>query len=219
MIPFPENSAAVAKVNDERLPFRHLVLLWGSQGRKMALTIDLASGIQASPDRAFKYAELETAIASLHNVSPSAMKTLRGRVRHFQRIGLVPSSPGKGQKLQYRVADAIVWAVCFELAELGLPPEQIKDVIRLCSHEFFRSFRGPIQSEDLIFILRGNFLEWHLNDDSHSVSGTGRTSFGLIPVSKVCDQVFIKAKITRVLLINMTSLKRELGKALEIEWV
>lgn len=169
------------------------------------------------PEIDFKYGQVEGAIASLHNVAPAAMGTFKSRLKHFQRIGVVPSSPGKGQKLRYKVADAITWALCFEFTELGLPPEQTRDLLRLCVRELFRPFEGPVQNEDLIFVLHGNFLEWRLKPQG-ALKGEGATSFGTIPVSRVADRVFQSGRLPRVIMINLTHLKRELGKALDIKW-
>jgi hypothetical protein len=179
----------------------------------------LERGVTATPECAFNYSQLEAAIASMHNVPAKALKTFKSRLKHFQRIGLVPSSPGKGQKIEYKIVDAITWALCFEFAELGLPPDQIKALIRLCGRKLFESFEGPLQGEDQIFVLRGNFLEWHLNPEGRQgIGGEGETTFGTIPMSQLCDMIFQKKPFPRVLMINLTHLKRELGKALDVDW-
>jgi len=174
--------------------------------------------VEATPEITFKYAQLETAIASIHNVPAKAMMTFKSRLKHFQRIGLVPSSPGKGQKIAYRIGDAIKWALCFEFAELGLPPEQVKVVVYFFLSDMLRSFQGPVQEDDQIFILQGNFLEWHLNEEDKTKWGEGEPNLGTLSVSKLCDTVFRRENMSRVLMINLTHLKRELGKALDIEW-
>jgi hypothetical protein len=166
----------------------------------------------------FRYAQVEAGIASIHKVPGKALKaTFRSRLKHFQRIGLVPSAPGKGQKIEYTVGDAIVWALCFEFAELGLPPEQIKSLQTLCGTLLYDSFQGPVQDEDQIFVLQGNFLEWHLNPEWKGVGpwGEGQTACGTVPLSKIGGAL---SRVPRALMINMTHLKRELGKALEVEW-
>ena len=88
--------------------------------------------IKLMQERVFKYSEVESAIAAIHNVSPAALKMFRSRIKNFQRIGMVSFSPGKGQKIDYKIIDVIRWALCFEFAELGLPPDQIKLIIRIC---------------------------------------------------------------------------------------
>ncbi|HEY8008311.1 MAG TPA: hypothetical protein VIE66_16285 [Methylocella sp.] len=163
----------------------------------------------------FKYSQIESAIAAVHGVSSDAMDTFRGRVKHFQRIGIVPSSPGKGQRIIYTVDDALRWAICFEFAEVGIPPAEIKSLISTCGRSLFKSFGGPIQGEDEIFYLRGEFLQWHLNKETGDL--LGRTTFGVIPISRLGEM--INSDLTRLILINLTRLKREFGRALDIEWV
>jgi hypothetical protein len=106
----------------------------------------------------------------------------------------------------------------FELAELGLPPEQIRTLIRTHGQALYYSFQGPLPDEDQILVIEGNFLGWHLNAEGEEPIGEGKTSFGTIPISQVAEWVFQTAKLPRVLLLNVTHLKRELGNALGIEW-
>jgi hypothetical protein len=162
----------------------------------------------------FKYSQIESAIAAVHRIAADAMDTFRGRVKNFQRLGIVPSSPGKGQRIQYTVEDAIRWAICFEFAEVGIPPAEIKSLLKMCGWHLFGSFKGPIQEEDQIFYLRGEFLQWHLNKETGDL--VGRTTFGVVPISRLGE--VINSDLTRVILINLTLLKRELGKQLEIDW-
>jgi hypothetical protein len=70
----------------------------------------------------FSYSELEVAMRQLHNVPRGREGTFKARIRNFQRIGLIPSAPGKGQQIEYTIVDAITWALCFEFAEVGLLP-------------------------------------------------------------------------------------------------
>ena len=79
----------------------------------------------------FTYSEVERALAAVHEISPSAMGAFRGRIKHFQRLGLVPSSPGKGRKIAYRLEDVYMWAICLELQEFGIDPTIIKEFYRL----------------------------------------------------------------------------------------
>jgi hypothetical protein len=186
---------------------------------------DWAKRITATPDRTFKYSHLEAAIASIHNVPERALKTFKSRLKHFQRIGLVPSSPGRGQKIEYKIVDAIRWALCFEFAELGLPPDQIKLIIRICEQPLLEPFAGPLQAEDWIFFMRGGILEWHLNAaieraEGAIVVGPLPAACGARPASKISEIFSLKGRplFARALMINLTHLKRELGKALGVDW-
>ena len=165
----------------------------------------------------FSYPQLEAAMRQLHNVPSERSGTFKARIRNFQRIGLIPSAPGKGQRIDYSIVDAITWALCFEFAEVGLLPENIKAIFSLCGATLFYPFGGPIQNEDQILVLRGNFLEWYLNAGGAQL-GEGQTTFGIIPVSQLSEMVFTKAKVPRAIMINLTDLKRKLGGTLKIEW-
>jgi hypothetical protein len=169
-------------------------------------------------NESFSYPQLEAAMRQLHNVPAARSGTFKARIRNFQRIGLIPSAPGKGQRIDYSIVDAVTWALCFEFAEVGLLPENIKAIFNLIGLGLYLPFGGPIEDEDRILILRGNFLEWYLAGAGDQLGGEGETSFGIILVSQVYDMVFKKAAIPRVIMINLTDLKRKLGDALKIEW-
>ena len=51
----------------------------------------------------YTYAQVEAALAATHRVRPSSLGAFRGRIKHFQRLGLVPESPGKGRKISYKM--------------------------------------------------------------------------------------------------------------------
>jgi hypothetical protein len=122
--------------------------------------------------------------------------------RHYRNLAISPNSDMIGRETERN----------------ALPPDQIKALIRLCGRKLFESFEGPLQGEDQIFVLRGNFLEWHLNPEGRQrIGGEGETTFGTIPMSQLCDMIFQKKPFPRVLMINLTHLKRELGKALDVD--
>jgi hypothetical protein len=77
----------------------------------------------------FSYKSVEKALAAVHLVPPQAMGAFRGRLQHFQRLGMVPSSPGRGRRISYEKADILLWAFGLELAEFGMDPSLIKRVI------------------------------------------------------------------------------------------
>jgi hypothetical protein len=180
-------------------------------------------GAARAPERTFTYGEIENALATMHNVPDGARGTFKSRLKHFQRIGVVPASPGKGQKLDYQIDDAVKWAACFEFAELGLPPDQIKLLLRFCSR-LFESFKGPVQNEDQILVVTANFLEWYLEDAV--ARGEGMETLGaalpkawaVVPLSKVHEKVLARKHFARAFLINLTEVKRKLGKALHYDW-
>jgi hypothetical protein len=70
----------------------------------------------------YSYAQVEHALGTLFGAPASAQGSFRGRVRHFQRIGLVEVTPGKGRRIPYTHVQAAEWVVALVLAELGVDP-------------------------------------------------------------------------------------------------
>jgi hypothetical protein len=72
---------------------------------------------------------VESALARVHGISPSAIGAFRARIKHFQKIGIVTSSPGKGRRIDYSLHDVFLWGFGLELAEFGIDPLIIKRAI------------------------------------------------------------------------------------------
>jgi hypothetical protein len=77
----------------------------------------------------FSYKQVEKALADVHFVPEDAMGAFRGRLQHFQRLGMVPSTPGRGRKISYERAAVFFWAFALELAEFGMDPKVIKHIL------------------------------------------------------------------------------------------
>jgi hypothetical protein len=161
----------------------------------------------------FSYSQVEAAIRSLHTVPGGREGTFKARIRHLQRIGLVPGSPGRGIKIEYGIEDAWRWAVCFALVQCGLPPDAVKSVIGVAGRKLTIAFAGdgaPV--EDQIFWLRPEFLTWHLSDWAN------RVRFNVVPFSIAMAAAFKREESGQVIMINLTKLKRDLFGALKIDW-
>ena len=87
----------------------------------------------------YSYAEVESALARINGIDADRLGVLRGRLQHYRRIGLVAGSPGRGQRVDYRITDARIWAFAIELAGLGVDPVSIK---RHCRHLATTNSRG-----------------------------------------------------------------------------
>jgi hypothetical protein len=74
----------------------------------------------------YTFKQTEAALARLHRVPDLALGAFRGRLTHFQRIGITPQAPGKGKKIPYEKIDIYKWAVALEFAEFGIDPTTIK---------------------------------------------------------------------------------------------
>jgi hypothetical protein len=77
----------------------------------------------------FTYAQIDCALAKLYNFDEKTVGALRGRINNFNRLKIVPSSPGRGRRIVYTYGDALTWTLCLELAEYGIPPEVIKLIV------------------------------------------------------------------------------------------
>jgi hypothetical protein len=180
----------------------------------------------------FSYDEVAAAIKSLHAVPPGRETTFRSRVRHLQRLGLLPGSPRRGIKIEYGIADAWRWAVCFSLIQTGLPPDAVKSVLGVAGRKLALASAGddapsgkvwgidevgnrqPFKHEDRIFWLRAEFLTWHLDDPADWFD---RVRFNVIPISLAAAAAFQREESGQVIMLNLTKLKRDLFAALKIE--
>ena len=71
----------------------------------------------------YPYSAVEAALGELFRAKTEAQRrTLRGRINHLQRLGVIDAAPGKGWALQYEQDDIWRWVFCFELAEYGVTP-------------------------------------------------------------------------------------------------
>jgi hypothetical protein len=183
-----------------------------------------------------RYGEIERAIASLHGVTKESSGIFRGRLRHFQKLGIVPSSPGRGAKIDYDRKAAVDWAIAFELAELGVQPELIKFLVQVYGGAIFDFFENKFRlfpesadsHEDILFCFDAAFLTIHMSPKSgmFDLARSDLVERGIFdypataafkPLSML-PGFFDAPYVRRVSAINLTRLKRELGKALGIEW-
>jgi hypothetical protein len=183
-----------------------------------------------------RYGEIEKAIASLHGVTEQSSGVFRGRLRHFQKLGIVPSSPGRGAKIDYDLKAAVDWAIAFELAELGVQPELIKFLIQVYGGSIFDFFENKFRlfpesadsHEDILFCFDAAFLTIHMSPKSGMFDliradlTRGTFDYPATAAFKPLSMLpgfFDAPHIRRVSAINLSRLKRELGKALGFDWI
>lgn len=161
----------------------------------------------------FTYAQVEAALAKLHKVDSRALGAFRGRIKHFQRLGIVPSSPGRGKKIRYEMEHVLTWAFCLELSEFGIDPTIIKRFVRVLGSAIIAEFKTVSESEcDKYFAFHPNIMsDWFYS---------GADLFGTIKTDCFCASELSASKIEaefgrRVALINLTKIQRELEAALE----
>jgi hypothetical protein len=78
----------------------------------------------------YAYAQVESALGMFFGAPPSAQGSLRSRIRHFQRIGLVEIAPGKGRRISYSRVQAAEWLLALLLSEFGIDPVVIVKSIK-----------------------------------------------------------------------------------------
>jgi hypothetical protein len=163
----------------------------------------------------FTYSEVERALAAVHEISPSAIGAFRGRIKHFQRLGLVPSSPGKGRKISYRLEDVYTWAVCLELQEFGIDPTIIKGFRRLAPFELLINWLVSNDNTDnrKYWVFYPNFLsQWYANT---LWKATGTFVEELSEITDKSDSVSERLK-SRMAVINVARLREAVRKALDV---
>src|SRR5271156_5708530 len=77
----------------------------------------------------YTYAKVEAGLAQAFGIRSEGMGAFRGRIKHFKKLGISPSTPGKGQKIAYETKDILRWAIALEFAEFGIDPMVIKPAL------------------------------------------------------------------------------------------
>jgi hypothetical protein len=158
----------------------------------------------------FTYAQVESALAEVHKVSPNALGSFRGRIKHLQKLGVVPESPGRGRRISYELQHVFVWAFCLELSEFGIDPAVVKAFFDTLWHPLLREFMlKPKNKKERYFRFYPNMLSrWFLREGNH---------VGLITWDVVDDlsKPLGGAAVTRIGIINLSYVRREVQKALK----
>jgi hypothetical protein len=127
----------------------------------------------------YPYSVVEAALGELFRAKTETQRrTLRGRINHLQRLGVIDAAPGKGRALQYEQDDIWRWVFCFELAEYGVTP--VVQAALVASYwnpllgGIFRSAQRAIETgkPDVFLYIRGTALmsaAW--NPDPHKFAG------------------------------------------------
>ena len=80
-------------------------------------------------ENAFPYAILEATLARFF-LPEGDILPFRARLKNLQRLGLTPSSPGKGNHQSYSYSDLCDYALAMMLAEFGLEPRRIVSQVK-----------------------------------------------------------------------------------------
>ena len=78
-----------------------------------------------------RYPVVEALLAELHSVPATGRVALMARVKNLQRKGWPPgTNSGRGKPADYGFQATVDLLMAFELADLGIPPEQSVDILR-----------------------------------------------------------------------------------------
>jgi hypothetical protein len=128
----------------------------------------------------FAYSQVEAVLAQVHGVPDEAMGAFRGRLKHFMRLGIVPSSPGKGKRVAYELKDIMYWAWCLEFSEFGIDPAVIKMLASLSWASVRDAFLAETPPEpDRVFVFHPALLTRGFPQDLPR-EAQGSLTFGVV---------------------------------------
>lgn len=79
---------------------------------------------------AFKFSEVDDALALVHSIADDKRSAFANRLRHLHRLGFPPGiKAGRGKVASYEVGDVFLLAIALELNQLGLSPERAINAI------------------------------------------------------------------------------------------
>jgi hypothetical protein len=175
----------------------------------------------------FSYKAVEASLARVHLIPQKALGAFRGRLQHFQRLGMVPSSPGRGRRISYERSDIYLWAVALEFAEFGMDPQVIKLVLDAYWRDIQPQFLTPPAGSDRFLYFHPRLLakgfprELQQSPDNRDGAPFTITVRVLLDVSEL-DQIvrhpFAQPELQRLksryAMINLSQLQREIETAL-----
>jgi hypothetical protein len=196
-----------------------------------ALFVILAGGVYEGQKGGFAmytYAQVESALAKVHQVDDGAITAFRGRINNLKRLGVVPTSGGRGKKISYNVFDVLALAFCLQLFEYGIDPSTISKLSARIGPEVIRAAKiGENSSEDVYIAFFPSFLTAQIHDGRQTKWGD--LSFIIVPESETtakklrekmipkvnlngADRLF-KHSAKRIAAINISELVRDIGQA------
>ena len=171
----------------------------------------------------YNYGQVEEALANIHGISASTKGAFRARIKNFQKLGIVPSSPGKGKRISYTPEDVSMWAFCLELAQFGLDPSVIKSmahIYKFLVSEYLTACSDTYEDDEMFFV----FFPRMISDWSNSPDQTaGRFFAQVFRRSEIIRNISGDAKesilprghLGRACLLNLSLLRWRLTHALK----
>lgn len=83
-------------------------------------------------DKGLTYAQGEGLLARTYKAPDRTRENaFRARLKHLKRLGIpLGSSPGRGAKIRYDFDQICQWALCLELAEAGMDPARVAELMK-----------------------------------------------------------------------------------------
>jgi len=159
------------------------------------------------------YATVETALARLHDANPEVQRgAFRGRLKHFQRLGLpLGERPGKGSRINYDAQQIWQLAFALELSECGIDPTKIAQIIR----ELWKDFISVRVDEAIErFGSRDELVEFYVSFMSEAWTGKG-VYLEAVSAEAYKDRIrpYSREK-RRIITVNLRRMVEELTKHL-----
>jgi hypothetical protein len=159
-----------------------------------------------------RYAEIEEFIAKIHNVNEEKRIALKGRLKHFQRLGWPEgTNQGKGSRVRYGVGQALSLALGFEMLQLGLTPERIAAFFLTTRSGFPAGCIAALDdvmsdgNDELFYIFQPDYLRYlgKITEDSETF-----ITSAVISKSKLSKEFALNGRIfnRRIALINITTI-------------
>lgn len=155
------------------------------------------------------YAQLEDFFAEVHKVAPEKRIALKGRLKHFQRLGWpLGTNLGKGARVQYGLGQTLSLAIGMEMLQLGLTPEKVRDQMRYAHYiadGFLSAFKNRGSEADQVLYIFSPESLYSLRGDVEEQQGIQSL---LIAQSKMSDLYRIRPFFgqPRYAVINISAL-------------
>ncbi len=167
----------------------------------------------------YRWNDVLRVLADLHGAYPDHVGALRGRLQHFQKLGLAPPAPGRGKVLAYSYQDIAKWAFGLELIEVGIDPARIALLM-----SWLWLMVGPALNKDhngeKIFVAYPAMLITQVAEQESGIS-KGPGGFVHLNVMKADPPRFVfdreelaELPLTRAVVVSLTDLRTRLVKAL-----
>lgn len=158
------------------------------------------------------YRELEDFLAEIHRVAPEKKTALKGRLKHFQRLGWpAGTNKGKGARVNYGIGQTMCLAIGMEMLQLGLTPERVVDQLGQAGSSLAEGFSDALKEygydpDPIYYIFDPESLN-SLRYQEFEKSRTGLQSL-MVSASKMEDVMNMASKhwTRRFAIINISGI-------------